>query len=411
MKNKPTNAAPPIKISKRMNISFAKKSLFIAVSIIFALIIGAIFLACSGYNPIKFYSQILVGNFSKVTLFSALIRTTIPLLIIALGLSLAFKMKYWNIGAEGQYLCGALMGFTVGLLLKGSLPAPLGAIISIAVGMISGGILALIPAIFKVKFNTNETILTLMFNYVILYLIQYFVKIDFFKSNAPGIPVFKQLDSALWLHQIGSSTSFYIDTAFFVAIFLVIIFTVYFKKTKHGYEINVVGDSPNTAKYSGMKVGKIMLRTVFLSGMVVGLAGVLQLLGASASHQLSENFTGGIGWTAIIVAWLAKLNPIGIVLVSLLMSILSKGCSWAKTSMNVDSSVADILQGIILFCVLAGDFLINYEIRFRGRTFGEIIAEKRKKHNKDKSNRNTDSDKIQECSDSVCINANNGGEQ
>lgn len=376
------SSVPVIKVSKRMNISLGKKVLFIACSILLAIVIGAIFMGIAGFNPIKFYIEVFKGNFSRVSMIGSMIRIALPLMITSLGISLAFKMRFWNIGAEGQFICGALLAMTVGLLLGDSLPSPLGAIICILVGMLGSGILAAIPALLKVRFKTNETILTLMFNYILLYLVQYFVKLDFFRDPEIAIPTFVQLDSSLWLHEIGKQTSFYLDTAFFIGIVLVIMLSLYFRYTKHGYEIAVVGDSPNTARYSGMKVSRIIVRTVFLSGAVIGLAGALQLLGANCSHRMSTGITSSVGWTGIIVAWLAKLNPIGIAITSLLMAILEKGCSWAQSSMNIDSSLADIFQGLILFCVLAGDFLINYEIKFKGRTLSEIINSKKQKKKK-----------------------------
>lgn len=360
-----TKKEPLIKISKRQNLALKYKILLTVGAIVLSLVLASILLACLGYNPIKFFSEVMKGNFSSPAFLKLLVRTLIPLLITSLGVSLAFKMKFWNIGAEGQFIMGALIATTFAMLFKDALPSHLGAIIVVLLGALGGGLYAVIVALLKVKFNTNETLLTLMFNYIALYLAKYTLFTDFFATSGT-FPSYKVIDKSLWLTEIKIGT-FAFDTSLFVAIALVVIFFIYFKKSKQGYELNIVGDSPNTAKYAGMKVGKIVIRTMFLSGAVIGLAGALKLAGSSASHTFNPDITGGVGWTAIIVAWLAKLNPIGIFVTSFLMSVLERGCDFAKTSIKLDSSMSDVLQGIILFTILASDFFINYKVTIRGK--------------------------------------------
>lgn len=359
-----TNKDPLIKISKRQNLALGYKLLLTIGAILLSLVLGGILLACLGYNPVDFYVQMILGNFKNSSYLKLMVRVLIPLLITSLGVSLAFKMRFWNIGAEGQFIVGALIAMTFSLLIGDSLPSPLGAIIIVLLGTLGGGLYALFVAVLKVKFGTNETLMTLMLNYVALYIASYTLKTDFYAVQGQGVPAFKVIAESLWLTEINIG-KFSFDTALFVAVALVVIMFVYFKQSKQGYELNVVGDSPNTAKYAGMKVKWIIVRTMFLSGAIIGMAGALKLCGSSAGHTFSANITGGVGWTSIIVAWLAKLNPIGILIASLLMSILERGCAFARTSLGISESMSDVLQGIILFTVLASDFFINYKVSFR----------------------------------------------
>lgn len=366
------NKDPLIKISKRQNLALGYKLLLTIGAILLSLVLGGILLACLGYNPVDFYVQMILGNFKNSSYLKLMVRVLIPLLITSLGVSLAFKMRFWNIGAEGQFIVGALIAMTFSLLIGDSLPSPLGAIIIVLLGTLGGGLYALFVAVLKVKFGTNETLMTLMLNYVALYIASYTLKTDFYAVQGQGVPAFKVIAESLWLTEINIG-KFSFDTALFVAVALVVIMFVYFKQSKQGYELNVVGDSPNTAKYAGMKVKWIIVRTMFLSGAIIGMAGALKLCGSSAGHTFSANITGGVGWTSIIVAWLAKLNPIGILIASLLMSILERGCAFARTSLGISESMSDVLQGIILFTVLASDFFINYKISFR-KKIKETVA-------------------------------------
>ncbi len=358
---------PLIRLVPREHMSLGKNILVYLAAILIALLLGGLFIAAIGVNPFSFYATVLTNSFKSPKLFANLIRTIVPLLITSLGVAVAFKMKFWNIGAEGQFLMGALMATTVSLLLNGALPSFLNVLIVALAGGIGGAIYGAIVAMLKVRFNTNETLLTLMLNYVALYLVQYLIKVDFYKSSANGIPTYKRLPSASWLSEFKIG-GFSFDTSLIIALILVVALFLYFRYTKHGYEISVVGDSPNTARYAGMNVNKIVVRTVFLSAFLIGLAGALQLTGSAANHTLGLSFTGGVGWTAIIVAWLSKLNPFGILTTASLMGLLERGCSAALTEFGVSSASADIIQGIILFTILALDILIRYRIVFRRKS-------------------------------------------
>lgn len=366
---------PLIRVSKRMEINKKHKILLTVGAILAAILLSGILIACLGYNPFKFYAKVVSGPFSSLLYLRVLVRTIVPLLVTSIGITLAFKMRFWNIGAEGQFIIGAFTAFTFGILIGDKLPSFIAIVIILLMGMIGAGIYGVFVAVLKVKFNTNETLMTLMLNYVALYFVTYFINnnVPFYVQSGNGIPTFKILDKNVWLSEI-TMGKFSMDTSVFIALILVVMVFIYFRYTKQGFQINVVGDSPSTAKYAGMKVGKIVIRTMFLSAAVVGLAGAMQILGGSTGHTMSINITNGVGWTGIIIAWLAKLNPIAILIATVLMSILECGTSIARTALGISDSVADIIQGIILFSIIAFDFFINYKVTFRKRKEKSIAS-------------------------------------
>ena len=259
---------------------------------------------------------------------------------------------------------GALVATSIGIGLGDKLNGFFLVMLMCLMGGVSAGIFGLITAVFKVKFGTSETLLTLMFNYIALYLLTFFAqnKLGWNILLDPNSdrPKFDQIPESarMWSMNLGGLT---INTTLIIGIIIVVLLFLYYKYTKQGYEISVVGDSHNTAKYAGMNVSRIILRTVFLSAFIVGLAGAFKI--TSSSFSLSEAITDDVGWTGIVVAWLAQLSPFGILLVAFLLSVLQFGIASASAShTNLDANFADLLQGIILFVVLAVHFLINYRV-------------------------------------------------
>ena len=360
---------PFVRFVRRENVTVRRTAAMLTAAILFALVLGAVLLAFNGTDPFSFYWTVISGNFANAIAFRNLIRAIVPLLITSLGIAVAFKLKFWNIGAEGQFMMGAFFAMTASLLLGNALPSFLTVVLVALIGGLGGALFGGIVGFFKVKFGTNETLLTLMFNYIAQYFVAYLLNVDFYRRPGGGIPVFKSLPTSAWLSEIRIG-NFSFDTALIVALVLVAGIFLYFKYTKHGYEIAVVGDSPNTALYAGMNVKKITLRTVLLSAFLVGLAGALQLQGPASGHTMSTGITGGMGWTGIIIAWLCRLNPFGILLGSSLMGILERGCEIARLNSGVSAASADILQGIILFSVLAFDLFIRFKPVFRKKTEG-----------------------------------------
>ena len=360
---------PLIHLVKRDNIPWWNKGLIYCGAILLALFLGGMLVAANGANPVEYYWGMLSGCFKDAIALKGLLRLIIPLTITSLGIAFAFKMKFWNVGGEGQFIAGAVAAVAVAHLFKGtSVPSVVVLLCMFVAGAIGGAIIGLIPALFKVKFGTNETLLTLMMNYIVLYFFEYLKFTRYFGELGPsGMPNnrdFASLAENARLPQvrIGDVT---FDISLIIALLLVVFVYIYFQKTKHGYEISIVGDSINTAKYAGMNVPKIIIRTMLISAAFIGVAGMFQVSGIATSYRLSTGITSEVGWTGVIVAWLSKLNPIGILVTTVLMCILTKGSLVAETAFSIPAAVSSILQGIILFAVLTTDLFINYKIEFK----------------------------------------------
>ena len=369
-----TSEQPRIRIVKRDGMKKRYLILLYAGSVLLALGIGAILLLCLKADPVEYYKQMVtmgtIGNRFAYLQYENYIREFVPLLITALALSLAFRMKFWNIGGEGQFILGALAGASVAFLIPSSVNQYVSVLLMTAAGGLIGGLIGLLTAALKVKFDTNETLFTLMLNYIALYLLKFFGETkagwNFFLREDSPRPKFDKIPANAYMPvlKIGD---FSLNLSLVFALLLVVFLFLYLTRTKQGYEISVVGDSLNTARYAGMKVNKIICRTMFFSAFLIGAAGALHV---SSVESLSDSITNDVGWTGIIVAWLAKLNPIGVVIVSALITVLQFGCTTASVSVrNIDSHFADLMQGIILFVVLAADFFIRFRIviRFKGR--------------------------------------------
>lgn len=343
-----------LRIIKRAEMANRRIAILRLFALLLALIAGGIFIACVGQNPFIIYKTIISGAFRSEMAVQATIKVMIPLLIASLGVTLAFKMKFWNIGAEGQIIVGATCASFFALYFSNLNHVVLVLLMAI-VGIVGGGLWGLIPALFKVKFGTNETLFTLMLNYIALHIVSYFRDGPWRDPDAQGYSKIARFDNNAALDKV-----FGIQCGWVIALLLVIIVYIYLKYTKHGYEISVVGESQDTARYAGMSVKKIILRTMFLSGAVCGLGGMIQATGSDIT--LTTSVAGGVGFTAIIIAWLAQLNPVSIMIVAFLFSVLEKGSSVVQSTYGLSVDCADTLQGIILFFVLGCEFFIRYRI-------------------------------------------------
>lgn len=348
---------PLIRIEKKKEVVGKRLFLLYVVGILAAIAAGGVFLLSIGLDPIEGYGAIIQGAFRSDIAIQATVKIGIPLLISALGISFAFKMKFWNIGAEGQIIAGAIFA-TFFALFFDELPHALLLVIMICAGALGGGLWGLIPAYFKRKFGTNETLLTLMMNYIALYFIKFFVEGPWRDPASGGYPKIAQFSQNARLDKVLG-----VQFGWVIALVLVAVSFVYLKYTKQGYEISVVGESEDTARYAGMNVNKIVMRTMFVSAAICGIAGATVVSGRA--YTLSSGVAGGTGFTAIIVAWLSRLNPIICVVVTAGFAILEKGCSVMQSSYGLSTAVSDILQGIILFVVLAVDFFVKYKFVVR----------------------------------------------
>lgn len=352
-----TKKEPLLHIIKRAELPPKQARILKLVSVLAALVAGGLFMIALGFNPISIYTTIVNGAFRSPIAFQQTIKILIPLLITALGISLAFKMKFWNIGAEGQIIMGAIFA-SYFALFHNDWPHVVLMIVMFLASMVGGGLWGLLPAIFKAKFNTNETLFTLMLNYIALNIIILLRDGPWADPESPGFPKIARFTKNAQIDQV-----FKVQFGWIIALLLIAVVYVYLKYTKQGYEISVVGESKPTARYAGMNVKKIILRTMLLSGAICGIAGMTQAAGSDMT--LAESVAGGVGFTAIIIAWLAGLNPIGIGVTAFLFAVLQKGCSVMQSDFGLSTYFSDILQGIILFFVLGGEFFIRYKFVLR----------------------------------------------
>ena len=332
------------------------------MAVLLSLVVSGIFIfAVTKLNPVAVYEAIFNGAFGTSKRSWVTIRDTMMLLCIGVGLAPAFKMKFWNIGAEGQVLIGGII--TAGFMRAFGASIPTSALLVLmAVASILGGCLwGVIPATFKAIWNTNETLFTLMMNYVAIQLTSYCVALWENPKGSNTVGVINQATKAGWFPEV-------FGQAYGLNIILVLTLTVgmyiYLKYSKQGYEITVVGDSENTARYAGISVKKVTVRTMAISGAICGLAGFIAVAGSS--HTISTSTAGGRGFTAIIVAWLAQFNTFVMILISLLLVFLQKGAIQIASQFNLNDYASNIITGIILFFILGSEFFINYRVIPRG---------------------------------------------
>ena len=355
-------------VVKRENCPLWKSACFYAIAVFVALILGIIVLLAIDVNPFEYYFQMFtlgtVGNKIAYRTVMNYLKEFVPLALTSVALSLSFKMRFWNIGGEGQFIMGAIAAGAVAFKLGPALPNFLTLLLMCAAAMLAAGAYGLIVALLKVRFGTNETLMTLMFNYVALYVLYYIgeTKADwnFFLREDSVRPVFKPFGDLASFASIPFGEKFSLNVCVILTLLIGTLIYFYLKKTKHGYEISVVGDSIGTARYAGMKVKWIILRTVFLSAALIGLAASFKV---GTAGVLSTSITNDVGWTGIIVAWLSHLNTPMIFLVSALICLLQQGSIVANADFgSVDASFANMLQGAILFLVLAADFFTRFRI-------------------------------------------------
>ncbi|MCM1364380.1 MAG: ABC transporter permease [Faecalibacterium sp.] len=349
---------PFIRISKRTEVSTKLNVIVRAVAIILALIVCAVVLVLitGGKMGItSVYGEIFKGAFGTIRRFKVTLSDTAALLCLGLALAPAFKMRFWNIGAEGQALIGALASAAMIKLCPG-VPNIVMIIMMFIASIISGAIWGIIPAFFKAQFKTNETLFTLMMNYVAIQLTKFFI-VKWEKT--PGSSLVGNFSNGIFPKLFGVDYGW---NYIIVAVLMVALF-IYLKYSKQGYEIAVVGESENTARYVGISVKKVIIRTMAISGALCGIAGFMLVGGVH--HTITSSIVDGNGFTAIVVAWLSKFNPIIMFMVSFLLSFLGKGTEQIASSCNLNDHASDIIIGIVLFFILGCEFFVNYKITFR----------------------------------------------
>ena len=366
------NREPFIHITKRDDIGFVKSAVIHFVGIIIALLLSAtLILVVTGSNPLEIFRSMYEGVIGTPIANSGLnkkymesIHIVAILLCISLAVTPAFKMKFCNIGAEGQVLMGCLSTAFCMLEFGGKIDDTVLLIIMFAVSVLVGAIWAVIPAICKAFWNTNETLFTLMMNYVAMTLVSYFIMVKD-KSGRSDLGIINERTGYGYIPNLFERN--YIFNILIIVGVLIFMF-IYLKYTKQGYEISVVGESENTARYIGINVKKVILRTVAISGAICGLVGFMIVAGDK--HSINSSIVGGQGFTAIMVSWMARFNPILMVPVSMLIVFLSVGSKYATSAFRIDNSIGDILTAIVIFAIIACEFFTRYKINFRNSKKG-----------------------------------------
>ena len=326
-----------------------------AGAIVIALLLSAVvIMLLTQKNPIEIYKAMFEGAFGSSNRIWNLLQQLSMLLCVSLAVTPAFKMKFWNIGAEGQVLVGGLATVSVMMFFGDKMSLPVLLITMIAASIFAGIIWALLPAVAKALWNTNETLFTLMMNYVAIQLIAFFLK-KFVKSGSGVLTPMPEYGLPVLADQP------YLLNIIVVAALTILVY-IYLKHSKQGYEISVVGESENTAKYIGINVKKVIIRTLIISGALCGIAGLLLVGGTD--HTISTTTAAGRGFTAIMVSWLAKFNPIVMVLTSFLIVFLERGAEQVSSQFRISSSISDIVTGIILFFIIGCEFFLQYKIVF-----------------------------------------------
>ena len=362
MTNNPSKVHEPLfHIIKRTAMPKWQSWIVRIVSVLAALIVcGVVTGLLTGEDPIQVYVKMVEGAIGTERRIWTLAQNTAMLLCVALAVTPAFKMKFWNIGAEGQVLAGGLASAACMIFLNDKLSPVLLILVMLVVSVAAGAIWGLIPAFFKAHWNTNETLFTLMMNYIAMCIVSYFSYEWSVPKGSGHIGVINDATEAGWLPSIGGKA--YLCNILVVAALTAFMY-VYLKYSKHGYEISVVGESENTAKYIGINVKKVILRTMLLSGALCGIAGFLLVSGTD--HTVNRDTAGGRGFTAIMVSWLAKFDPLYMILTSLLIVFLQRGAGEISTSFGLNDSFSEIITGIIIFFIIGSEFFVNYQLKFR----------------------------------------------
>ena len=348
-------------IAKRDALPWYKSFAIRGCAIVLALIVCAVVtMLMTGENPVSIYATIFKGAFGSARKTWVTFQNLAVLLGISLAVTPAFKMRFWNIGAEGQVLIGCLATAACMICLGDKLPNAVLILVSLIAALAAGGLWGFLPAFFKAKWNTNETLFTLMMNYIATQLAAFFIIVWEVPKGAGKIGIINQNTEAGWLPVVGGQK--YLLVILVVAILTVFMY-IYLNYSKHGYEIAVVGESQRTASYAGIKVERVIIRTMVLSGAVCGLMGLL--LTAGTDHTLTTTIVGGRGFTAVMVSWMAKFNPIIMVFTRLLLVVLGRGASEISSTFGLNQSFSDILTGIILFFIIGSEFFITYQVSLR----------------------------------------------
>lgn len=352
---------PLFHVSKRDECGFVKACLIRLAAIALALCVCAVVIFfLTGLNPLEVYEAVVDGAVGSNRRLWVTIRDALALLLIAVAITPAFRMRFWNVGAEGQTLAGGLATAAVMIYFGDRVPSALLMAMMLAAALLAGTLWGVIPAIFKAQWNTNETLFTLMMNYIATQLVAFCIVFWENPSGSNSVGIINQQTRAGWLGELFGLTYGW-NLVIVVAVTAFVYF--YLRDSKQGYEIAYVGQSVNTARYAGISVRRVIIRTMSISGALCGLAGFILVSGAG--HTISTGIAGGRGFTAIVVAWLSKLNTFTMMLVSFLLVFMEKGAIQIASQFSLNENASDMITGILLFFVLGCEFFIQYKVEFR----------------------------------------------
>ena len=324
------------------------------------LVIGGIFLSC-GVNPVFAFQKIFSGSFGSLYGIKETITKAIPLMLIGGGLAVVFKAKFWNIGAESQLLMGAIFGTWVGLNWGPVLPGPVIVPLMFAAGFVGGAFWGLIPAILKLRFAINEVISTLMLNYICAEILTLLIVGPWKSPKKFGFPYTDDLPESAMLSLFPGSRIHM--ATLILALITMVVLTIMIYKTRFGYEVRVIGENPDAAKYAGIDFGRTTVLIMVISGGMAGLAGVGEVAGIHHYLSYPDTISSGYGFTAIIVAWLAKLNPCYVIFSALFFAGILVGGDAIQISLGLPAATVDIFNGTMLIFLIMGDFFTKNKVR------------------------------------------------
>ena len=343
-----------IRLNERMECSRGENLRIKMLALLAAFVIISILITILGFPIFGIYQQMIIGAFGSLYSLQYVLIKTVPLTLCALGVTYAYRMKFWNIGAEGQLMMGAFAATGVALFYN-QFSKPVVLLLMIAASCIMGALWILVPAIFKIRFGVNETILTLMLNYVASQWLAYLQYSAWKDPKAFGFAKIATFGDEAILPDI-----FGIHLGFYITLLILIVTFIIFKYTKLGFKMRIIGESPDTANYLGISKNRIMFGMVALSGAICGFCGMVQVSGVE--HTLNTSVSNNVGFSAILIAWLAGLDPVLILVISFLFAGLTEGAGYLQTVFQISQDIAIIIQGIVLFCVTGSEFFTRYTV-------------------------------------------------
>jgi general nucleoside transport system permease protein len=350
-----------IKLEKRAEPSRFMLFATPIAAVILTILIGASLFEVLGYDGLGTVREIFFTPILASYKWQDVATKAAPLILIALGLSLGNQAKVWNIGAEGQYIAGALAGAWVAYLTPGVTSSWI-IVPMVLAGIIGGAAWAAIPAFLKTKLNVNEVLTSLMLVYVALQLLGYLVTGPWKDPNGHNFPQTAPFsDAQLLPHSIAGT---FIPPGLVIALVLMLVFWLVVSRSVYGFQVRVVGAAPSAARYAGFSANGTVWSTMLISGGMAGLAGILEA--TSQLGQLNLGFPSNYGFTAIIVSFLGRLHPVGVFIAGIVLAITYVGGQVAQTTVHVPSASGGIFQALMLFLILAGDVLVRYRLRWVG---------------------------------------------